>query len=144
MTRRVAGMLAVDIVGMIDNKFVVVMGSWTFVIATMGINIFANFVSPACDIANMFPKQSVFVAGAFSVGCEWSTQFFKLLPENNFGWVIGAVAGTVIYVVMMRCANRSQVAPQPATLTELCGVAARPVRLPRAVDPLSNSNERSR
>jgi nucleobase:cation symporter-1, NCS1 family len=182
----------VEIVGKIDNKFAVVLGSLTFVIATMGINIVANFVSPAYDIANLFPKHvdfkrggliasilavlvcpwifvdspkaitifvSVFgavlaplygvmmadfylvkkqivkpvelytmshdgryyydggwnkiglialaLSGVLSIGWELSTQIFALLPENNFGWVIGAVSGALIYYMMMRGAKRA-------------------------------------
>ena len=41
----------VEIVARIDNKVAVFIGSVTFIIATMGINIVANFVSPAYDIA---------------------------------------------------------------------------------------------
>jgi len=182
----------VEIVSKIDNKFAVVLGSVTFVVATMGINIVANFVSPAYDIANLFPKHidfkkggliasilavvvcpwifvdspkaiTIFVSifgavlaplygvmmadfylvkkhvvkavelytmepngryyydggwnkvgvtalalsGAISIGWELSTQLFQILPENNFGWLIGASAGAVIYYVMMRIANRT-------------------------------------
>ena len=182
----------VEIVAKIDNKFAVVLGSVTFVVATMGINIVANFVSPAYDIANLFPKHidfkkggliasilavvvcpwifvnspkaiTVFVSifgavlaplygvmmadfylvkkhvvkavelytmapngryyydggwnkvgvmalalsGAISIGWELSTQLFQILPDNNFGWLIGASAGAVIYYVMMRIANRT-------------------------------------
>ncbi len=182
----------VEIVAKIDNKWAVVLGSVTFVIATMGINIVANFVSPAYDIANLFPKHidfkkggliasvlavvvcpwifvdspqaitvfvSVFgavlapmfgvmvadfyllkkqkvaveelytmarsgryhydggwnkvglaalgISSVIAVGWEFCTQLFKVLPENNFGWVIGAVAGAVIYMVMMRRAGRT-------------------------------------
>ncbi|MFC4704227.1 MULTISPECIES: NCS1 family nucleobase:cation symporter-1 [Paraburkholderia] len=181
----------VEIVSRIQNKFAVAIGSITFIIATMGINIVANFVSPAYDIANLFPKHvdfkkggliasvlavlvcpwifvdspkaitifvSVFgavlapmygvmmadyylikkqalrtaelytmspegrfyydggwnrvgltallVSGLISVGWEISTQLLKILPANNFGWVIGAVAGASIYTVMMRLAKR--------------------------------------
>ncbi|WP_128000828.1 NCS1 family nucleobase:cation symporter-1 [Piscinibacter defluvii] len=189
----------VEIVARIDNKWAVVLGSVTFVIATMGINIVANFVSPAYDIANLFPKHidfkkggliasilavvvcpwifvdspqaitvfvSVFgavlaplfgvmvadyylvkrqqiktadlytmaptgryhydggwnklgllslaVSGTIAVGWELATQLFKVLPENNFGWVIGAVAGAAIYLVAMRLAGRSAPAGTPA------------------------------
>lgn len=182
----------IEIVSKIDNKWAVVLGSVTFVIATMGINIVANFVSPAYDIANLFPKHinfkkggliasilavcvcpwifvdspkaitvfvSVFgavlapmfgvmvadfyllkkqvidvdqlytmapngryhydggwnkvglgalgIASVISVGWEICTQLLKVLPENNFGWVIGAVAGAAIYMVMMRSAKRT-------------------------------------
>ena len=48
----------VAIVEHIDNPFVVFIGSVTFIVATMGINIVANFVSPAYDIANLYPEQS--------------------------------------------------------------------------------------
>ncbi|BAK75107.1 permease for cytosine/purines, uracil, thiamine, allantoin [Pseudogulbenkiania sp. NH8B] len=182
----------VDIVSRIDNKLAVVIGSLTFVVATMGINIVANFVSPAYDIANLFPRHvdfkrggliasilavlvcpwifvdspkaiTVFVSvfgsilaplygvmmadfylvkkqvvqeaelytmaptgryhydggwnkvglaalalsGTLSVGWELATQFFHLLPENNFGWVIGALAGALIYLAAMRAARRT-------------------------------------
>ncbi|WP_175940353.1 NCS1 family nucleobase:cation symporter-1 [Caballeronia sp. BCC1704] len=182
----------VEIVSRIDNKLAVAVGSITFVIATMGINIVANFVSPAYDIANLFPKHvdfkkggliasvlavvvcpwifvdspkaitifvSVFgavlaplygvmiadyylvkrqhvnaaelytmqpgsrfyydggwnkvglaaliVSGVISVGWELSTQLLKALPANNLGWLIGAVAGALLYIVFMRVARRT-------------------------------------
>ncbi|MDR5854573.1 NCS1 family nucleobase:cation symporter-1 [Caballeronia sp. LZ062] len=182
----------VEIVSRIDNKIAVAVGSITFVIATMGINIVANFVSPAYDIANLFPKHvdfkkggliasvlavlvcpwifvdspkaitifvSVFgavlaplygvmiadyylvkrqhvnaaelytmqpgsrfyydggwnkvglaaliVAGVISVGWELSTQLLKVLPANNLGWLIGAVAGALLYILFMRIARRT-------------------------------------
>lgn len=182
----------VEIVARIDNKFAVVVGSLTFIVATMGINIVANFVSPAYDIANLFPKHidfkrggliasilavlvcpwlfvdspkaiTVFVSvfgavlaplfgimvadyylvkrervrpadlytmsergqfhydggwnrvglmalalsGVISIGWELCTQLLRVLPENNFGWPIGAAAGALIYVAMMRAANRT-------------------------------------
>jgi NCS1 family nucleobase:cation symporter-1 len=181
----------VEIVARIDNKAAVVIGSLTFVIATMGINIVANFVSPAYDIANLFPRHvdfkrggliasvlavavcpwvfvdspraiTVFVSvfgavlapmfgvmvadyyllkrqqlrvadlytlqpsgayhydggwnraglaalvlsGALSIGWEVSTQLLKVLPENNFGWLIGAVAGAALHLAFMRMAHR--------------------------------------
>lgn len=182
----------VAIVGRLENKIAVVIGSLTFIVATMGINIVANFVSPAYDIANLFPKHvdfkrggliasilavlvcpwifvdspkaitifvSVFgavlaplygvmmadfylvkkqqvdavqlytmapagrfhydggwnrvglaalaVSGAISIGWEIGTQLLHVLPENNLGWIVGAVAGAAIYVSMMRAAQRT-------------------------------------
>ncbi|WP_417924849.1 NCS1 family nucleobase:cation symporter-1 [Collimonas pratensis] len=47
----------VEMVGHIDNTFAVVLGGLTFMIATVGINIVANFVSPAFDFSNVAPKQ---------------------------------------------------------------------------------------
>ena len=42
------------------------------------------------------------VSGVIAIGWELSTQLFHILPANNLGWVIGAIAGAVIYMVMMR------------------------------------------
>lgn len=182
----------VAIVAHIENKVAVVVGSLTFIVATMGINIVANFVSPAYDIANLFPRHvdfkrggliasilavlvcpwifvdspkaitifvSVFgavlaplygvmmadfylvkkqqvqtaqlysmspdgrfyydggwnkmgvaaliVSGCISVGWEVCSQLLHVLPENNVGWLIGAVAGALAYVGLMRAARRS-------------------------------------
>lgn len=182
----------VEIVARIDNKVAVFIGSITFIIATMGINIVANFVSPAYDFANLFPKYvdfkrgglitsilavlvcpwifvdsphaitifvSVFgailaplygvmvadyylvkrevvntpelytmaasgryhydggwnhvglralaVSGAIAIGWELCTQLFHILPENNLGWVIGAISGAVAYTLMMKRAGRT-------------------------------------
>ncbi|HEY3596435.1 MAG TPA: NCS1 family nucleobase:cation symporter-1 [Paraburkholderia sp.] len=193
-TATVFGSMIMDpvaIVAHIDNKAAVVIGSLTFIVATMGINIVANFVSPAYDIANLFPKHvnfkrggliasilavlvcpwifvdspkaitifvSVFgavlaplygvmmadfylvkkqqvqtaelysmspdgrfyydggwnklgvaalaVSGCISVGWELCTQLLHVLPENNFGWLIGAITGAVAYVGLMRAARR--------------------------------------
>ena len=47
------------------------------------------------------------LASVLSIGWEMCTQLLKVLPENNFGWVIGAVAGAVTYLAMMRSARRT-------------------------------------
>jgi NCS1 family nucleobase:cation symporter-1 len=41
------------------------------------------------------------------VGWELCTQLLHVLPDNNFGWLIGAAAGAVLYVAMMRAARRT-------------------------------------
>lgn len=67
----------VEIVARIDNKVAVFIGSVTFIIATMGINIVANFVSPAYDFANLFPKYVDFKRGGLITSilavlvCPW-------------------------------------------------------------------------
>ncbi len=47
----------VEMVSRIDNATAVVLGAVTFVIATIGINIVANFVSPAFDFSNVAPSR---------------------------------------------------------------------------------------
>jgi len=44
-------------VARIDNTFAIVLGALTFTIATIGINIVANFISPAFDFSNVNPQK---------------------------------------------------------------------------------------
>lgn len=53
----------VEIVARIDNIWVTVIGAVTFVVATIGINVVANFVSAAYDLANVAPKHVDFRRG---------------------------------------------------------------------------------
>lgn len=46
----------VETVSHIDSTFAMVLGALTFMTATIGINIVANFVSPAFDFSNVSPK----------------------------------------------------------------------------------------
>lgn len=50
-------------VARIDNTTAVLLGAFTFITATIGINIVANFVSPAFDFANMAPSKISWRAG---------------------------------------------------------------------------------
>jgi nucleobase:cation symporter-1, NCS1 family len=47
----------VETVARLDSAFAVVLGALTFMIATVGINIVANFVSPAFDFSNVSPQR---------------------------------------------------------------------------------------
>jgi NCS1 family nucleobase:cation symporter-1 len=47
----------VEMVSRIDNATAVILGALTFVVATIGINIVANFVSPAFDFSNLAPSK---------------------------------------------------------------------------------------
>lgn len=53
----------IETVAHIDNTLAVLLGAFTFVTATIGINIVANFVSPAFDFANVAPKHISWRAG---------------------------------------------------------------------------------
>jgi NCS1 family nucleobase:cation symporter-1 len=53
----------VEIVARIDNVWVTVIGAVTFVIATIGINVVANFVSASYDLANVAPRHIDFRRG---------------------------------------------------------------------------------
>jgi nucleobase:cation symporter-1, NCS1 family len=47
----------VKTVARIDSTFAIVLGALTFAIATIGINIVANFISPAFDFSNVSPQR---------------------------------------------------------------------------------------
>ncbi|GGJ67105.1 NCS1 family nucleobase:cation symporter-1 [Deinococcus aquiradiocola] len=55
----------IAIVSRIDSSFAVVLGAFTFITATIGINIVANFVSPAFDFSNVAPKFISWRTGGF-------------------------------------------------------------------------------
>jgi NCS1 family nucleobase:cation symporter-1 len=47
----------------IDSSFAILLGGLTFVIATVGINIVANFIAPAFDFSNVSPQKISWRAG---------------------------------------------------------------------------------
>src|SRR3954453_11352975 len=47
----------IETVQKIDSGFAILLGGLTFVIATVGINIVANFISPAFDFSNVSPQK---------------------------------------------------------------------------------------
>ncbi len=53
----------VETVARIDNTTAIVLGALTFTIATIGINIVANFISPAFDFSNVSPQRISWRAG---------------------------------------------------------------------------------
>ena len=95
----------VAIVERINSAIVAVVGSLTFIVATMGINIVANFVSPAYDIANLYPQKITFRIGGLITSilsvlvCPWLfvqsagaiTAFVAI-----FGAVLGPMYGVMI------------------------------------------------
>ena len=107
-TMKVFGEAIMDpvlIVEKIGNPFVVILGSITFIVATMGINIVANFVSPAYDIANLAPQKINFKMGGLITSilsvmvCPW---FFVSSPHaitvfvSIFGAVLGPMFGIMV------------------------------------------------
>jgi NCS1 family nucleobase:cation symporter-1 len=107
-TLKVFGQAIMDpvrIVERIGNPVVVIVGSVTFIVATMGINIVANFVSPAYDIANLYPERINFRLGGLITSilsvlvCPW---LFVANPQaitlfvSIFGSVLGPMFGIIV------------------------------------------------
>jgi NCS1 family nucleobase:cation symporter-1 len=95
----------VAIVQRIGHPVVVVLGSVTFIVATMGINIVANFVSPAYDIANLWPEKISFRVGGFIASalsvlvCPWqfvASPHAITLFVSIFGSALGPLFGIMI------------------------------------------------
>ncbi|NWD73546.1 NCS1 family nucleobase:cation symporter-1 [Pseudomonas gingeri] len=101
------------IVEKINNPLVSIIGAITFIVATMGINIVANFVSPAYDIANLAPQKINFRLGGLITSilsvlvCPW---LFVSSPQaitifvSIFGAVLGPMFGIMVadYYVVKR------------------------------------------
>jgi NCS1 family nucleobase:cation symporter-1 len=107
-TLKVFGAAIMDpvlIVQKIGNPIVVIIGSVTFIVATMGINIVANFVSPAYDISNLHPERINFKMGGLITSilsvlvCPWlfvaSPQAITLFV-SIFGAVLGPMFGIIV------------------------------------------------
>jgi NCS1 family nucleobase:cation symporter-1 len=91
----------------------VALGSITFIVATMGINIVANFVSPAYDISNLYPEKIDFRLGGLITSilsvmvCPW---IFVSSPQaitifvSIFGAALGPMFGIMVadYYVVKR------------------------------------------
>jgi NCS1 family nucleobase:cation symporter-1 len=95
----------VAIVERIGHPVVVIIGSITFIVATMGINIVANFVSPAYDIANLWPEKISFRLGGLITSilsvlvCPWqfvASPHAITLFVSIFGSVLGPLFGIMI------------------------------------------------
>ena len=86
-----------DIVDRVDTLPLTIIAALTFFAATVGINMVANFIPPAYDLANLFPKHINFRMGglitaviAFFVGALWLS-FISKIGIVGFVNAIGAV-----------------------------------------------------
>jgi nucleobase:cation symporter-1, NCS1 family len=107
-TLKVFGVAIMDpvlIVEKIGDPVVVIIGSITFIVATMGINIVANFVSPAYDIANLCPERINFRLGGLITSvlsvlvCPWlfvANAHAITLFVSVFGAVLGPMFGIMV------------------------------------------------
>ncbi|WP_299186607.1 NCS1 family nucleobase:cation symporter-1 [uncultured Psychrobacter sp.] len=86
-----------DIVDRVDALPLTIIAAVTFFAATVGINMVANFIPPAYDLANLFPKHINFRRGglitaviAFFVGALWLS-FISKIGIVGFVNAIGAI-----------------------------------------------------
>ncbi|WP_366180662.1 NCS1 family nucleobase:cation symporter-1 [Actinomyces timonensis] len=95
----------VDLVAKIDHPIAIVLGAITFTVATLGINVVANFVSPAYDLANAWPAKIDFKRGGFIAACialvitPWNL-YNNPVVINVFLAALGAVLGPLFGIII--------------------------------------------
>lgn len=96
----------VAIVERIDNAWVTVLGAITFIIATIGINVVANFVSASYDLANVAPKWIDFRRGGLisaviaALITPWHL-YSSPVAINYFLGGLGALLGPLFGVIFV-------------------------------------------
>jgi len=86
-----------------DSIFLAVLAALTFAVATLGINVVANFVSPAFDFSNMAPKLIDFKTGGY-IAALIALVLYPFAPwEGGAAAFVGAIGATMgpIFGVMM-------------------------------------------
>ena len=87
-----------------DNWFLALLAAATFAVATLGINVVANFVSPAFDFSNVFPKQIDFKKGGY-IAALIALVLYPWAPWNggaaHFVGLIGSTMGPIFGIMMV-------------------------------------------
>ena len=92
-----------DISAKFDSIVLVLLAALTFAVATLGINVVANFVSPAFDFANIAPKYITFKRGGL-IAAFIALLLYPLHPWDNapsFVNAIGATMGPIFGVLIV-------------------------------------------
>ncbi|WP_077490857.1 NCS1 family nucleobase:cation symporter-1 [Sinomonas mesophila] len=96
----------VEIVGRIDSIWAMLLGAVTFAVATLGINVVANFVSPAYDLSNVWPAKIDFRRGGLAAAViallitPWNL-FNSPVVVNLFLGGLGALLGPLFGIIMI-------------------------------------------
>jgi NCS1 family nucleobase:cation symporter-1 len=104
-----------EIVGLVGNVFLTIVAAITFVIATIGINLVANFIPPAYDLSNLAPQRISFKTGGyltaaigFVVGALWVATISQIgLPlfVDTLGAILAPLYGVLVadyYIIQRR------------------------------------------
>ncbi|MGB4778512.1 NCS1 family nucleobase:cation symporter-1 [Microbacterium sp.] len=81
----------------IDHWFAILLGGLTFVTATVGINIVANFISPAFDFSNVAPKKISWRMGGMiaAVGSVFLTPWNWYSNDTAIHYSLGVLAALI-------------------------------------------------
>ena len=87
-----------------SSWFLALLAAVTFAVATLGINVVANFVSPAFDFANVFPRLIDFKKGGY-IAALIALVLYPFAPWQgsaaSFVGLIGATMGPVFGIIMV-------------------------------------------
>jgi NCS1 family nucleobase:cation symporter-1 len=87
-----------------DSWFLALVAALTFAVATLGINVVANFVSPAFDFANVFPNRIDFKKGGY-IAATIALVLYPFAPWEgsaaSFVGAIGATMGPLLGVILV-------------------------------------------
>ena len=87
-----------------SSWFLALLAAVTFAVATLGINVVANFVSPAFDFANVFPRQIDFKKGGY-IAALIALVLYPFAPWQGsaagFVGLIGATMGPIFGIIMV-------------------------------------------
>ncbi|MDV2858786.1 NCS1 family nucleobase:cation symporter-1 [Oceanimonas sp. CAM02] len=110
-----------DIVDRVDSLPLTIVAALTFFAATVGINLVANFIPPAYDLANLFPKVISFRIGglitavvAFFVGGLWVSVISQIGISgfvNALGAIVAPFYGIIVvdyYLIKRQSLNMQQ------------------------------------
>ncbi|SJN15157.1 Hydantoin permease [Halomonas citrativorans] len=96
-----------DIVERVDSLPLTIIAALTFFAATVGINLVANFIPPAYDLANLFPSKISFKVGglitaviAFFVGAFWIS-FISQIGIPGFVNALGAIVAPFYGIIVV-------------------------------------------
>jgi NCS1 family nucleobase:cation symporter-1 len=81
----------------IDSTFAIVLGGFTFVVATIGINIVANFISPAFDFSNVSPQKISWRKGGMiaAFGSLILTPWNWYSNDDAIFWTLGLLGALI-------------------------------------------------
>lgn len=87
----------IDTVEAIDTYTAVLLGGFTFVLATIGINIVANFVAPAFDFSHVNPQKISWRTGGMiaAVGSVLLTPWNWYNNEEAIFWTLGILGALI-------------------------------------------------
>ena len=128
----------IETVQAIGAPFAILLGGLTFVTATVGINIVANFIAPAFDFSNVAPRKISWRAG----GMIAAVGSVLLTPWNWYGndqailytlGVLGALIGPLFGILI---AGYYIVGKQRVAVDDMYSMEPhRPVLVPRRLQP---------